>query len=92
MRNHYPIHLFHKGILNNQSFFDHLIGSTNLDLRSFDLTYENNVLIYDESVTTDIRQQDYINSSVPVNLASVNNGSYGRRLWNNVIVAIGSVV
>ncbi len=71
-----------------------LIGSTNLDLRSFDLNYENNVLIYDESVTADIRerQQDYINSSVAVDLASVNNWSYGRRLWNNVIATIGPVL
>ncbi|PID49694.1 MAG: hypothetical protein CR991_05355 [Proteobacteria bacterium] len=26
-------------------------GSTNLDLRSFDLNYENNILVYDEKVT-----------------------------------------
>ncbi len=71
-----------------------LIGSTNLDLRSFDLNYENNVLIYDESVVTDIkaRQHDYINHSDRIDLNAVNQWSYFHRLWNNVIATIGPVL
>ncbi len=71
-----------------------LIGSTNLDLRSFDLNYENNVLIYDESVVTVIkmRQLDYIDNADNVDLNSVNQWSYFRRLWNNVIATIGPVL
>ena len=34
-----------------------LIGSSNLDLRSFDLNYENNILLYDEAVTASIDQR-----------------------------------
>ncbi len=71
-----------------------LIGSTNLDLRSFDLNYENNVLIYDKGIAADIRQRQwvYIDHSVAVDLDSVANWSYGRRLWNNVIATIGPVL
>ncbi len=71
-----------------------VIGSSNLDMRSFDLNYENNVLIYDEKVSQEIRQrqEDYLNRSVNIDLTSVNNWSYGRRLWNNVIATIGPVL
>ncbi len=71
-----------------------LIGSTNLDLRSFDLNYENNVLIYDETVTAEIRnrQDEYINDSDAIDLDFVNQWSIFRRLWNNVIATIGPVL
>ncbi len=71
-----------------------IIGSTNLDLRSFDLNYENNVLIYDESVTTAIRtrQHDYITCSDSVDLDTVDRWSVFRRLWNNVIATIGPIL
>ncbi len=71
-----------------------VIGSTNLDLRSFDLNYENNVLIYDESVTAAIRtrQYDYIDNSNSVDLDMVNSWPIFRRLWNNVIATIGPVL
>ncbi len=71
-----------------------VIGSTNLDLRSFDLNYENNVLIYDEKVATEIRtrQYDYIHCSTGVDLETVNRWPISRRLWNNVIATIGPVL
>jgi len=34
-----------------------LIGSANMDRRSFDLNYENNMLLYDHALTQDIRQR-----------------------------------
>ncbi|MDB1144723.1 MAG: cardiolipin synthase [Alcaligenaceae bacterium] len=71
-----------------------MIGSTNLDMRSFDLNYENNVLIYDQQISQNIRkrQSTYINSSSKVDLNTVNNWSYARRLWNNVVATIGPVL
>ncbi|PIE63825.1 MAG: cardiolipin synthase [Desulfobacterales bacterium] len=71
-----------------------VIGSTNLDLRSFDLNYENNVLIYDEKVAAEIRsrQHDYINHSASVDLETVTRWPVSRRLWNNVIATIGPVL
>ncbi len=69
-------------------------GSTNLDLRSFDLNYENNILVYDEKVTQAIRnrQQTYLDHACPVSLDHVNNWSVFRRLWNNVVATIGPVL
>ena len=71
-----------------------LIGSSNLDLRSFDLNYENNILLQDEKITQAIaaRQQEYIEQSDPVELPSVLAWRYHRRIWHNVIATIGPVL
>ncbi len=39
-----------------------LLGSANMDRRSFDLNYENNILLHDPTLTADMRarQQDYL--------------------------------
>ncbi|UQG59612.1 cardiolipin synthase [Marinobacter sp. M3C] len=71
-----------------------LIGSSNLDLRSFDLNYENNILLRDQAITMAIRerQQIYIGRSEQVVLATVLAWPYYRRIWNNVIATIGPVL
>lgn len=71
-----------------------LIGSSNLDLRSFDLNYENNLLLQDEAITQAIteRQQYYIAYSDPVKLTDVLAWRYYRRVWNNVIATLGPVL
>lgn len=71
-----------------------LVGSSNLDLRSFDLNYENNILLQSETITQEIleRQQCYIERSDRVKLADVLAWSYPRRIWNNVIATIGPVL
>ncbi|MHA3913521.1 cardiolipin synthase [Halovulum sp. GXIMD14793] len=71
-----------------------LIGSSNLDLRSFDLNYENNILLQDTGVTSDVRnrQGDYIAQSEPVMLEQVITWPRHRRIWNNVIATIGPVL
>lgn len=71
-----------------------LIGSSNLDLRSFDLNYENNILLQDEALTAEIyvRQMQYITESRRVELPEVLNWPYYRRIWNNVIATIGPVL
>lgn len=71
-----------------------LIGSSNIDLRSFDLNYENNILLQDKTTTIAIRQrqQTYINQSEQVELATVLAWRYYRRIWNNVIATIGPVL
>ena len=70
------------------------IGSTNLDLRSFDLKYENNVLLQDATTTAAVhaRQQDYIAAATAVTLAEVEAWSYGRRIWHNVLATVGPVL
>lgn len=71
-----------------------LIGSSNLDMRSFDLNYENNILLQDAAVTAAIceRQAKYLAHSEQVSLMDVKNWSYQRRIWNNVIATIGPIL
>lgn len=71
-----------------------LIGSTNLDLRSFDLNYENNVLISDKALTADImeRQYQYITASDEVRREHVEQWSVPYRIWNNIVATMGPVL
>ena len=71
-----------------------LIGSTNLDLRSFDLNYESDILLRDDATTQAVRarQDDYLAASDPVTADDVAAWSVPRRLWNNVIATVGPVL
>jgi len=71
-----------------------LIGSANMDRRSFDLNYENNMLLYGHILTQAIRQrqQSYIESSRVVSPQEVENWPVTRRLWNNTIAMLGPVL
>jgi cardiolipin synthase len=71
-----------------------LIGSANMDRRSFDLDYENNILFYDRSLTADMRkrQEDYIDRSRPVTGELVAGWRWQRRLWNNAVAMLGPVL
>ena len=71
-----------------------LIGSTNLDLRSFDLNYENNVLISDKDLTGQIieRQQRYLADSEQVRRKDVEEWPLYYKIWNNVVATMGPVL
>ena len=71
-----------------------LIGSTNLDLRSFDLNYENNVIFYDKGLTQQIieRQQSYIEDSVEVAHDEVRDWPIYYRIWINIVSTMGPVL
>ena len=71
-----------------------LIGSSNLDMRSFDLNYENNILLEDEQITRKVsdRQYQYIASSKRINIDDVNAWSLPQRIWQNVIATVGPVL
>jgi cardiolipin synthase len=71
-----------------------LIGSANMDRRSFELDYENNILFYDQSLTADMRQRQdsYIARSKPITSEMVASWSWGRRLCNNTIAILGPVL
>jgi len=68
------IHEFVGGLLHTKSLtLDGditLIGSANMDRRSFDLNYENNILFYDSRLTAAVRQrqEDYLSNSKAVTL------------------------
>jgi cardiolipin synthase len=71
-----------------------LIGSANMDRRSFELNYENNILFYDRSMTAEMRQRQasYIAQSNPVTDDMVERWTWRRRLWNNGIAMLGPVL
>ncbi len=71
-----------------------LIGSANMDRRSFELNAENNILLHDAAFTRQVRarQQVFLDASEPVNAEDVGNLSRRRRLWNNTIAMLGPVL
>jgi cardiolipin synthase len=71
-----------------------LIGSANMDRRSFELNYENNILLYDPTLTAEMRrrQDSYLAQSHPVTAKMVANWPLTRRLWNNTIAMLGPVL
>jgi len=71
-----------------------LIGSANMDRRSFDLNYENNILFYDCALTAEmrLRQEAYLAQSHEVTPEMVASWSITRRLWNNAIAMLGPVL
>ena len=71
-----------------------LIGSANLDRRSFELNYENNILFHDEGLTRQIRERQltYQWQSHEVTKADVAAWSVGRRFFNNAIAMLGPVL
>lgn len=70
------------------------IGSANLDRRSFDLNYENNILFHDAALTGRMRERQarYLAGACAVTLDEVQGWSRRRRLWNNAIAVLGPVL
>jgi cardiolipin synthase len=71
-----------------------LIGSANMDRRSFELNYENNILLHDPKLTADMRQrqESYIERSRALTTDDVARWTIRRRLWNNTIAMLGPVL
>jgi cardiolipin synthase len=71
-----------------------LIGSANMDRRSFDLNYENNILFYDKVLTAQMRERQgtYLVSSKEVRLSDVEVWPIGRRLWQNTAGMLGPLL
>jgi len=92
------IHEFVGGLLHAKTFTVDdevtLIGSANMDRRSFDLNYENNILLVDDTMTEAVRrlQDDYFARSIEVVAADVKAWSLTRRLWNNAVGMMGPIL
>lgn len=71
-----------------------LIGSANMDRRSFELNFENNILFLDARLTQAIRrrQDDYIAQSRPVDRVDVDAWSGSYRLRNNVMAMLSPIL
>jgi len=89
---------FHGGLLHAKTITMDgevtLVGSANMDRRSFDLNYENNLLLSDTAVTDAVRarQEAFIARSREVHSADVAAWSMPRRLWNNAAAVVGPVL
>src|SRR5262245_7493286 len=71
-----------------------LVGSANMDRRSFDLNYENKILFCDRALTAEmrLRQDAYLAQSNEVTAYMVAQWPITRRLWNNAIAMLGPVL
>lgn len=71
-----------------------LIGSANMDRRSFELNYENNILFYDPVLSAEMRrrQDAYLAQSCPVSADAEAHWPMPRRFWNNAIAMLGPVL
>ncbi|MDX1823503.1 MAG: cardiolipin synthase [Thiohalomonadales bacterium] len=92
------VYEFSKGLLHSKTMtLDGevvLIGSANMDRRSFELNYENNMLFYDTGLTAEVRQrqQDYLARSRLVQSEEVDAWPMRRRLWNNTLATLGPLL
>lgn len=86
------------GLLHTKSFTVDgcvtLIGSANMDRRSFELNYENNIILYDPGMTKDVRklQDEYLAKSYPVTHEMILEWSIIDRLWRNTIAMLGPLL
>ena len=71
-----------------------LIGSANLDRRSFELNFENNILFADRDFAAAVRdrQAEYLADSDPVTAEQVAAFGIGRRLWQNLLATMSPVL
>jgi cardiolipin synthase A/B len=71
-----------------------LIGSANLDRRSFELNFENNILFADARFAAAIRtrQDEWIAQSAAVSAAEVGGFSVGRRLAQNFLAMLSPIL
>mgnify|MGYP000333145691 CR=1 FL=1 len=70
------------------------IGSSNLDIRSFDLNYENNILLQDPALTRAIRarQAEYLATSESVTLNDALEWPFYQRIWQNAVATVGPIL
>ena len=92
------IHEYRPGLLHTKSMTVDdeltLIGSANMDRRSFELNYENNILLHDTELTRRMleRQEDYLRDSTEITLDDVRSWPWTTRIWNNALAVVGPIL
>ena len=71
-----------------------LIGSANLDRRSFELNFENNILFDDPAFACEVRarQDDYLAQSDRISREEVADYGIARRLWQNLLATLSPML
>ena len=71
-----------------------LIGSANLDRRSFELNFENNILFTDPAFAAQVmaRQSDYLADSRRVTMEDIERFTLGQRLWQNSVAMLSPLL
>jgi cardiolipin synthase A/B len=71
-----------------------LIGSANLDRRSFELNFENNILFEDQAFAAAVRtrQDQYLADSDQVTREDVDRYGIGLRLWQNLLATLSPML
>jgi cardiolipin synthase len=89
---------YHRGLLHAKTMVVDravgLIGSANLDRRSFELNFENNILFADKEFAAVIRarQDEFIADCDPVTQADIDRYSLASRLWQNSIAMMSPIL
>ena len=92
------IHEFSLGLLHSKTLVVDeklsLFGSANMDRRSLELNYENNILVFDAALakTLRVRQDEYISASTSITLADVQNYSLPRKLFYNFCAILSPIL
>lgn len=71
-----------------------LIGSANLDRRSFELNFENNILFADADLARAIRQrqEDYLADSDRITAEDVTSFGFVREIWFNLLATMSPIL
>jgi len=71
-----------------------LIGSVNLDMRSFWLNFEMTLFVYNHAFTEKLRalQQEYLEVSIPLDEEVFRKRSFGERFMENVALLVGPLL
>ena len=71
-----------------------MIGSANMDRRSFELNYEMNMLFLDARLVGDLddRQASYVARSESISIGEIRNWSIRRRLRNNLLALAAPIL
>jgi cardiolipin synthase len=90
--------LFRPGLLHSKTMVVDgsvgMIGSANLDRRSFELNYENNILFAEEAFAREVRerQEVYLRQSRRVTAEDVHGMGLGTRLWSNFMAMMSPLL
>jgi cardiolipin synthase len=92
------VYEYHGGLLHTKSLtLDGqitLVGSANMDRRSFDLNFENNILLADPALTAEMRccQDAYLQRSTRVTPQQLAAQPLHQQLWENALATLGPVL